>query len=128
MQKGAGLEQRIVKDAGLHRVYYSKPIWDLSKSGQWFHLVAVYDPANRRVEQYVNGQSVGAEEISDKFHISTLRIGPAEIGNWGQPFRKSPWFAVRNLDGTIDELAIFNAALNAEEVSDLYEQGKPLGY
>ena len=121
-------EQQIVRDAGLHRVYYTEPIWDISKSGQWFHIAAVYDPIGRRVGQYVNGEQLSSESIVDQFHITTLRIGPAEIGNWGQPFRTSPWFAVRNLNGTIDELAIFNAALTSEEVYNLYDQGKPLGY
>ena len=122
------LEQREVETAGLARVYYSEPIWDISKSGQWFHLAAVYDPASRRVMQYANGKQIGNQEIIDKFHIDTLRIGAAEIGNWGQPFRKTPWFSVRNLNGTIDELAIFNAALTSEEITDLHENGKPLGY
>lgn len=122
------IDQRIVKDAGLHHVYLTKPFWDISKSGRWFHLVAVYDPIGRRVVQYVNGERLGDEEIADKFHVSALRIGPAEIGNWGQPFRSTPWFAVRNLNGTIDELAIFNAALSSDEIQTLYEEGKPLGY
>lgn len=121
-------EQRMVTHAGLHRVYYSKPFWDISKSGQWFHLAAVYDPTGRRVVQYVNGEQISSEEILDKFHIESLRIGAAEIGNWGQPFRKTPWFAVRNLNGTIDELAVYNAALTSDEISTLYEKGKPLGY
>ena len=122
------IDQRMVNQAGLHRVYYTEPIWDLSKSGQWFHLAAVYDPAGRTVKQFVNGKQVSSQNIVDKFHIKTLRIGPAEIGNWGQPFRKSPWFAVRNLNGTIDELAIFNAALAGDEIQELYQKGKPLGY
>lgn len=121
-------EPEPVKDAGLHRVYYSKPFWDESMSGQWFHLVAVYDPAGRQVIQYVNGEEVCREEITDRFHVSSLRIGAAEIGNWGQPFRKSPWFAVRHLNGTIDEMVIFNAALGSEEIRLLHEQGKPPGY
>lgn len=122
------LERRVVTDAGLHKNYISEPFWDLSKSGQWFHLVAVYDPANRRVQQFVNGRVVCDEQIVDRLLAKTLRIGPAEIGNWGQPFRKTPEFAIRNLHGTIDELAIFNAALSQEEISVMYEQGKPLGY
>jgi hypothetical protein len=40
----------------------------------------------------------------------------------------SPWFAVRNLNGTIDERAIFNAVLKPDEIQNLYEQGRPLGY
>ena len=121
-------DQKVVRDAGLHRVYYSEPIWDLSKSGQWFHLVAVYDPVKRRVSQYVNGRRVASEQIVDKFYISSLKIGAAEIGNWGQPFRDSPWFAVRNLNGTIDEMSLFDAALAEKEINELYQQGKPLGY
>jgi len=122
------LDQREVETAGLARVYYSEPIWDISKSGQWFHLAAVYDPASRQVMQYANGKQVGSHEILDKFHIDSLRIGAAEIGNWGQPFRKTPWFSVRNLNGTIDELAIFDAALTSEEITTLFQNGKPLGY
>lgn len=121
-------DEKVVRDAGLHRVYFTEPFWDVSKSGQWFHIASVYDPVGRQVVQYVNGDELSREEIIDKFHISTLRIGPAEIGNWGQPFRETPWFAVRNLNGAIDELAIFNAALKSDEIRNLYEQGRPLGY
>lgn len=118
----------LVKTAGLAKVYYTPPVWDISKSGRWFHFVAVYDPAGHQVTQYVNGDLVSNEPISDKFTIENLKIGPAEIGNWGQPFRKTPWFSVRNLNGTIDEMTIYNAALEQDEIHNLYEQGKPLGY
>jgi len=89
---------------------------------------ATADPVERQVVQYVNGEKFSRQEILDKFRISTLRIGPAEIGNWGQSFRMSPWFAVRNLNEAIGELAVFNAALNSDELQNLYEQGRPLGY
>jgi hypothetical protein len=122
------IDQKMVKQAGLHRVYYTKPFWDIAKSGQWFQLAAVYDPGNRRVIQYVNGEQISSEEIVEKFYISELRIGAGEIGNWGQPSRKTPWFAVRNLNGAIGEMAIFNAALAGDEITGLYEEGKPVGY
>lgn len=128
IQYPSRLDKKIVRDAGLHRVYMTQPMWDISKSGQWFHLAAVYAPAARRVTQYVNGIQVSSEEILDMYFIDRLRIGPAEIGNWGQPFRATPGFAVRNLNGTIDELAIFDAALTPGNVRDLHDQGKPLGY
>ena len=128
VQVRSSIDQKIVADAGLHHVYFSEPFWDVSKSGQWFHIAAVYDPGGRRVTQYIDGKKVSSEEIKDKFYVSSLRIGPSEIGNWGQPFRKSPWFAVRNLNGTIDELAIFDAPLSDEEIKSLYEEGKPLGH
>ncbi len=118
----------MVQQAGLHRVYYSKPFWDVAKAGQWFHLATVYDPAQRRVRHYVNGEPYGDEEIVGKFYIKELHIGASEIGNWGQPFRKSPWFSVRNLNGVIDELLICDGVLSGVEISELYEQGKPVGY
>ena len=123
---GAGLGP--AEDSRLHRIYFTEPIWDVSKSGKWLHIAAVYDPVARQVNQFVNGEPISSEPITDQFHVQTLRIGTAEIGNWGQPLRNSPWFAVRNLNGAIDELAIFNAALGREEIQRLYEQGKPLGY
>ncbi|QEF97546.1 FecR protein [Stieleria maiorica] len=123
---GSGLGP--AEDARLHRIYYTDPIWDVSKSGKWLHLAAVYDPQGRQVNQFVNGEQVSSEPIVDQFHVQTLRIGTAEIGNWGQPLRDSPWFAVRNLNGAIDELAIFDVALTPHDIQSLYEQGKPLGY
>ncbi|MDM4017536.1 LamG-like jellyroll fold domain-containing protein [Roseiconus lacunae] len=121
-------DNKMVTQAGLHRVYYSDTFWDLSQSGQWFHLAAVYDPANRKVIQYVNGTPIASETIAEKFYVDELHIGAAEIGNWGQPFRKTPWFAVRNFNGAIDEMAIFDAALSGEELRQIYESGKPVGY
>jgi hypothetical protein len=92
-------------------------------TGQWFHLAVVYDPVSRSVIQYVNGKVACREKIKDEFVIHDLSIGAAEIGNWGQPFRKTPDFAVRNLDGVIDEMIILNASLSSDEIYDIYLAG-----
>jgi hypothetical protein len=118
-------ENGLVADAGWHRVYFSPPIWDMSKSGQWIHLASTYDPTNRRVAHYVNGAEVSRHEIVPEYYCKDLRIGPGEIGNWGQPFRRTPAFSVRNLNGTIDEMTIFNAALSKEEIHAIYDVGRP---
>ncbi len=111
-------------DAGFHRVYYSPPMWNRSMSGRWLHLASVFDPANRAVSHYVNGERIHRQEIEDRFLIETLRIGNAEIGNWGQPFREDPTFAIRNLNGRMDELAIFKTALGDQEIARLFEQSR----
>ncbi|MDB4488899.1 LamG domain-containing protein, partial [Akkermansiaceae bacterium] len=103
-----------------HHVYLSPPVWDISKSGQWMHLASVYDPAKKSVSHFVDGQKVSSEEIADEFLVKTLRIGNGEIGNWGQPFRTDPTFAIRNLNGRVDELAIFQAALSSEEIARVF--------
>ncbi len=123
---GAGLGNS--PDTRLHRVYFTDPIWDASQSGQWVHLAATFDPASRMVCQYVNGKQVSAQYIEDLYVVEKLRIGAAEIGNWGQPLRNTPRFAMRNLNGLIDEMVIFDATLDAGELARLYESGKPFGY
>ena len=112
-----------IQDKGFHHVYFSDAFWTPSMTGQWVHLAAVYDPASRSVMQYVNGKAICQETIQDEFVIDDLHIGNAEIGNWGQPFRKTPDFAVRNLDGIIDEMIILNAALSPDEIRDIYIAG-----
>ncbi|GIW97358.1 MAG: hypothetical protein KatS3mg111_0691 [Pirellulaceae bacterium] len=121
-------DQRVVRDAGLHRVYFTEPILDVSLQGKWLHLAASYDPTNRIVRQFVNGKIVSEHTIEPKFLVRQLRIGNAEIGNWGQPFRKTSWFAIRNLHGAIDELAIYGAALSPEEIAAIFEASKPAAY
>ncbi|MDF1825608.1 MAG: hypothetical protein P1U68_13255 [Verrucomicrobiales bacterium] len=111
-------------DAGFHRVYFSPPMWDLSMSGEWMHLASVYDPAMRMVSHFVNGAQISGQEIEDDFFIDTLRIGNAEVGNWGQPFREDSTFAIRNLNGRMDEMAIFKEALSAAEIARLFEASR----
>lgn len=111
-------------DAGFHRLYFSPPMWDLSMSGQWLHLTSVFDPDKRMVSHYVNGKRISEQYIEDEYQIDTFRIGNGEIGNWGLPFREDPTWAIRNLNGRMDELAIFRAALKPGEISKLYHRSR----
>mgnify|MGYP003633923347 CR=1 FL=1 len=110
--------------AGLAHIYFSPPMWDQSMSGQWMHLASVFDPENRAVSHYVNGEEISREEITDKFYVDKLHLGNAEIGNWGLPHREDPVFAIRNLNGRMDELAIFKAALAPDEIAELFERSR----
>ncbi|MDG2122922.1 MAG: FecR domain-containing protein [Verrucomicrobiales bacterium] len=111
-------------DNRYHHVYLSPPMWNLSMSGQWLHLASVYDPQNRAASHYLNGKRLSVENIEPEFFTDTLRIGNGEIGNWGQPFREDPTFAIRHLNGRMDEIAIFKTALGAREVSQLYNSSR----
>jgi ferric-dicitrate binding protein FerR (iron transport regulator) len=106
------------------RNYYSPPFWDMSMSGQWLHLVSVYNPSGRKAAHYVNGELLSEHAIEEGFVPSELSIGNAEIGNWGDPNRSDPEYAIRNLNGRIGELAIFNAALTSEEIQTLFQHGQ----
>ncbi|MGI9240466.1 MAG: LamG-like jellyroll fold domain-containing protein, partial [Verrucomicrobiales bacterium] len=107
-----------------HHVYFSPPMWDLSMSGQWLHLASVFDPGKRAVSHFVNGERISHEEIGEDFLVDSLRIGNGEIGNWGQPFREDPSFAIRNLNGRVDEMAVFKSALDDGEIADLFERSR----
>jgi hypothetical protein len=110
---------------GVHRIYYSPKIWGPSMSGKWLHLASVYDPVGRKACHYVDGEQVSCEEIPTRMFIDKLRIGNAEIGNWGEPFRRDePFFAIRNLNGRIDELLLLDAALTAEDIRELWQRSK----
>lgn len=109
------------KKSRYHHIYFSPPIWDISKSGQWIHLASTYDPETQEVSHYLDGRKISSEPIQDLFLVTDLKIGNAEIGNWGQPFREDPSFAIRNLNGRLDELALFKKALSEKEIKDLYD-------
>ena len=108
-----------------HRVVLSPPFWNPTLSGKWLHLATTYDVDAKTTTHYLNGRQLIAESIPLHQLVETTRIGMASIGNWSMPTRPDSNFAIRNLNGRIDEFAIFSAALSAEEVAEMYESGKP---
>ncbi|MDF1739574.1 MAG: hypothetical protein P1U86_10480 [Verrucomicrobiales bacterium] len=107
-------------------IAYSPPIWTPEKSGRWMHLATVYDGTAHTVTHYVNGKAVSIDQIKEGLRAEFVKIGAASIGNWSQPrYKNTPEFAVRNLNGTMDELILFSAPLSAGEINELYESGKP---
>ncbi|MEM7013310.1 MAG: LamG-like jellyroll fold domain-containing protein [Verrucomicrobiota bacterium] len=106
-------------------IAYSPPIWNSSLSGQWMQIASVYDSSAKTTTHYVNGEQISQDRLPDSMVVEKVRIGAASIGNWSEPMRQDPHFAVRNLNGAIDEFAIFSSALSAEEIRELYEIGKP---
>lgn len=88
-------------------------------AGTWFHMVGVYDGSQLRL--YVNGvlNNVAAQS-------GTIASGPG-------PFWIGKYPGLNGYDwayyGKIDEVAIYNRALSAEEIRQHYENGlKGLGY
>jgi hypothetical protein len=92
---------------------------------EWHHIAAVYKTNLDKVSLYVNGESRVVNNIqsknlvltdnniiigknSEKMPVSEDRIG---IGKWPSMF---------GFDGLIDELCIYNKALSADEIKNLY--------
>ena len=113
------------KDGPRKQAIHSQVIWTPSMSGNWLQLATVFDIDTGMVTHYVNGRVNHSERIVESLRVAKVQIGAASIGNWNDPTRQSARFPVRNLNGAIDEFAIFSAALTADEVRELYEAGKP---
>lgn len=107
-------------------VFYSPSIWDPSLSGRWMMLAVTYDVDHREVTHYLDGKAISNEKIPDSSLVESIRIGQASICNWSEPmYRNDPKFVLRNLNGTMDEFAMFSTALSADEIMRWYESGNP---
>lgn len=112
------------KNAKYNQMYYSKPVFTADSLGRWHHLAVTYDNTSGTVTQYFDGQEVGLEISQLHQPGRAIVFGPCEIGNWGLP-TQGHQFPIRNLNGAIDEFAIFSNVLSASEISTLYNHGKP---
>ena len=103
----------------------SPPIWEPTMSGKWTHLAVTCDLETNTIVHYLNGEELSRHFVPAERLPEATRIGTATIGNWSIPTRPDAEFAIRNLNGSMDEFAILAAALSAEEIYEMYENGKP---
>ncbi|MBI1368837.1 MAG: iron dicitrate transport regulator FecR [Planctomycetes bacterium] len=103
-----------------HNYYTAKHLLGSEDLGRWVHLVTVYDAPAGKVTHYLDGRVVSTESITAN---QPLTMGPTAIGNWSQ--YNGPADKARTLNGSIDEFIIFSRPLAADEVSRMYEAGKP---
>ncbi|MEM9317369.1 MAG: LamG-like jellyroll fold domain-containing protein, partial [Pseudomonadota bacterium] len=88
--------------------------------GQWVQLAVVYDGALGTVSHYRDGE---LSRVVTLPAVVPLSIGKAEIGNWTPPPLKSR--QIRQFNGQMDELLIFNAVFSDAEIQTLYQHGRP---
>ncbi|EMI57793.1 LamG domain-containing protein [Rhodopirellula sallentina] len=107
------------------RKVLSPVFWDPSLSGKWLHLATTYDVDRCVVRHYLDGELLHEQAIPKEQVATNTRFGPSTIGNWTRPYRPDRDFAIRNLNGSIDEFAIFSDVLSAAEIQEIYLHGKP---
>ena len=79
--------------------------------GNWHHIVGTVDVSTRVYKGYVDGVEVGSMTVSSNAWTGTtqnLQIGRQEAGAY--------------FNGSIDQVRIFNKALNSTEVTTLYNE------
>lgn len=94
-------------------------------SGRWIQLATTFDSERAEVAHYLNGEILNRESVPEPMLVRAVKIGAASIGNWSEPKRHDPDFAIRNLNGAIDEFLLFDTALSPAEIATLYHSGKP---
>lgn len=101
--------------------YASPSVFTPRQVGVWTCVCSTYDRSSRKVTHCFNGKQVFSETLEID---QPIRIGMAEIGNWGVPHRPKR-HAVRNFIGRMDELTIWNVALSEQQIADIYENSHP---
>ena len=106
-----------------NRRFFSDSFWDPRQSGRWFLLATTVERGVGRVAHYINGKPLGFSGGTNREKpVPPMRIGDADLGNWSDPI----WdHSIRTLNGRIDEFALYADALSPEEISTIYEEGKP---
>jgi hypothetical protein len=98
--------------------YYSGTTWYGVASdsnlvtGQWYHLASTWDGSTAKL--YVNG-SVQTSTLSLS-SISYSTATSAKIGSY---------YTGNYLDGLIDEVSLFDSALSASDITNIYNSGTP---
>jgi anti-sigma factor RsiW len=111
------------KKAKLNQIYYSPAVLNAATMGGWHQLAVTYDNQSGEATQYFDGVRVSKEISAYHTPGRSLQFGPCELGNWGLP-TEGHQFPIRNLNGALDEFAIYSARLSDDEIKGLYEHGK----
>ena len=88
--------------------------WSNSFTNTWYHIVGVVDAGTSYL--YVDGIQRATGSVST---LSQTAGNNVKIGNTTAPMTSNPY------SGKIDELTIWDNALNSTQVSELYNGGEP---
>jgi hypothetical protein len=108
----SGADQRFAMSfAGVRALAPVKPV-----VGQWYHLVGVRDTVKGELRLYVDGTLAGTASacLPQAAPTGNTVIGRGKYG--GNP--------VDYLDGTVDQVHLYDRALSAAEIKQLYDSGQ----
>ena len=109
-------------DGALKGTGYGSPeLFHPRRVGVWTFVATTYDNHGGKVRHFLNGREMSTESLVGR---QTLRIGKADIGNWGLPIANGSW-PVRNFVGRIDEMTLWNVALTESELLEIYQNTRP---
>lgn len=114
----------VTRGGDWNQIYYSKPVFGPDSLGRWHHIAVSYSNHSGEVIQYFDGAEVGREVSKQHQPGRPITYGPCELGNWGLPTQRHQ-FPIRNLNGAIDEFAVYAAVLSGAEIKAIFANGRP---
>ncbi len=88
---------------------------NIIRTNQWFHIVVTYDYDKNISKIYINNQLKFSESVNGSIEHNLKSILIAKSGGEWYPYF---------LDGKLDDLRIYNRALNEAEIKELYKLGQ----
>ncbi len=123
LDAGAGDCYRFTVRAAAGTAYNANSTLSLSSTGQWYHLVGVCDEANGLVSLYINGVLATNVPIPSASGITNSSETPMTIG--ARASSATSGFN-QQYPGYIADVAIYNYALNSNQIQALYQAGVSL--
>ena len=104
----------LVRDSGGN---YHTADTNINTTGQWIHVVGVFDSSSQEIRIYSDGSLKSTTNIGDS--SLNQNNSPFQIGARAYDSGSESYFA-----GSISEVRIYNHALTQQEVHYLYQVGK----
>jgi hypothetical protein len=90
----------------------------------WYHLAGTFDKSTGLMQVYVDGKPVGQKEVAKadiELSAKDMFIGQGKPRRPIRPVRMNTFSDKYSFDGLIDEVKIYNTALSAEQIKNLYQ-------
>ena len=78
----------------------------------WWRLATTYKAGTGRITHFFNGDILHVRDIPAALRVKKTRTGAVSIGNWSIAAQRDSDLAIRNLNGSLDESALFSDALS----------------
>ncbi|MER6515043.1 LamG-like jellyroll fold domain-containing protein [Nonomuraea sp. NPDC001636] len=91
----------------------------LVRADVWSHLVAMYDASAGKIRLYVDGVLSGETDYQP---TGTVTSGPFRIGT------RDAAASIHNLQGSVDDMRLYQRALTVKEIKDLYGEVAATSY
>lgn len=95
---------------------------------KWYHLAATYDPISGQMVLYVNGKKAVGKNVGKAGIVLSskdIRIGKGKDRRPIHPVRQNTFSDSYSLDGSLDEIKVFDTPLSEQQVETSYQSYGP---